>query len=84
LTSKRRQLLLELEKFERAIEYYNDTGNALSDALIRSSNRAFSSGEIDFFQYIQTLDRGVQIQINYLQSLHHYNQTVLSLNYLIN
>ena len=84
LTNKRRQLLLELEKFERAIEYYNETGRALSTALIRTSDRSFKSGEIDFFQYIQTLDRGVQIQINYLQSLHGYNQTVLMLNYLIN
>jgi cobalt-zinc-cadmium resistance protein CzcA len=83
LTNKRRQLFLQLEKYQRAIEYYNETGKALSEALIRSSDRAFKSGEIDFFQYIQTLDRGIQIQIDYLYNLHQYNRTALSLNYLI-
>jgi len=83
LISRKRQLLLELEKYDRAIEYYNETGKELSDALIRSSDQAFKNGEIDFFQHIQTLDRGIQIKINYLEHLHRYNQTVLSLNYLI-
>ncbi|MFT7034427.1 MAG: cobalt-zinc-cadmium resistance protein CzcA [Cyclobacteriaceae bacterium] len=79
-----RQLSLEVEKHQQVLENYKETGKPLSESLIRTANRSFESGEIDFFQYIQTLDRAVQIQIDYLENLNFYNKTALSLNYLMN
>ena len=38
--------------------------------------------EIDFFQYIQSIETSNQININYLQNLNTYNQIVLEINYL--
>ncbi|MFT5570875.1 MAG: cobalt-zinc-cadmium resistance protein CzcA [Cyclobacteriaceae bacterium] len=84
LLARYRQLSLEVEKHQQVLENYKETGKPLSESLIRTANRSFESGEIDFFQYIQTLDRAVQIQIDYLANLNFYNKTALSLNYLMN
>jgi cobalt-zinc-cadmium resistance protein CzcA len=84
LLARYRQLSLEVEKHQQVLENYKETGKPLSESLIRTANRSFESGEIDFFQYIQTLDRAVQIQVNYLKNLNFYNKTALSLNYLMN
>ena len=84
LGTKLQSLLVELEKRDGLLTMYEQTGQALADELVNVANQSFQSGEIDFFQYIQTIDRGVGLQINYLKSLNDYNQTVLEINYLTN
>ncbi|MFT6941488.1 MAG: cobalt-zinc-cadmium resistance protein CzcA [Cyclobacteriaceae bacterium] len=84
LQSKLQQLLITLTKHEEALKVYEKTGKALSLALLQTANRSFQSGEIDFFQYIQSVDRGVLIKVAYLKSLGKYNDTALEINYLLN
>ena len=76
------QLQFELEKYAKALEYYETTGNRLANTLISAAIKSYESGEIDFFQYIQSMDRGVQINVRYLENLQGYNETALSINYL--
>ena len=83
LSARRAQLRLELEKNKRSIDYYEQTGRELSKELIYSANQSFENGEIDFFQYLLVLDRGVQLQIDYWTHVNKYNQTALTLKYLI-
>lgn len=75
-------LLSDLKKFEEAINYYDQTGKKLSNALTSNASKAFKSGEIDFLQYVQLLESAKNIEISYLQNIHAYNSTILELNYL--
>lgn len=84
LETRLQQLLIELAKHEEALNIHELSGKQLSTALIHTADRSFQSGEIDFFQYIQSVDRGVLIQIAYLKSLRMYNETALEINYLMN
>lgn len=77
-------LLSDLKKFEEGIDYYDQTGKKLSNALTLNASKAFQSGEIDFFQYVQLLENAKNIEISYLNNLFEYNATVLELNYLTN
>jgi cobalt-zinc-cadmium resistance protein CzcA len=77
-------LLSDLKKFEEGIDYYDQTGKKLSNALTLNASKAFQSGEIDFFQYVQLLENAKDIEISYLNNLSSYNATVLELNYLTN
>ncbi len=43
---------------------------------------SFENGEINFFQYIQSIENAFEIFLDYLQNLNAYNQTVIKLNYL--
>ncbi len=78
------QLLSELNKYNEAILFYEESGKNLSSELINTSNKAFKNGEIDFVQYILLLDNAKGIEMTYLENLYNYNQTVLELNYLMN
>ncbi len=84
LSSRYQQLQAELTGYTRALEQYDNAGETLQGELIRTADKAFRGGEIDFFQYIQTLEHAANIRISYLENLHQYNQTIIALNYLLN
>jgi cobalt-zinc-cadmium resistance protein CzcA len=71
----------ELAKFQEAINYYNQFGKKLSDEIIKVANLSYKNGEIDFFQYIQSLENATTIQVDYLDTLLQYNTTQLELHY---
>ena len=72
----------ELAKYQEAINYYNLYGKKLSDEIIKVGNSSFRHGEIDFFQYIQSLENATTIQVDYLDTILQFNQTQLDLQYL--
>lgn len=71
----------ELDKYQQAINYYNEYGKKLSDEIIKVANLSYKNGEIDFFQYIQSLENATTIQVDYLDTLLQYNCTQLELYY---
>lgn len=72
----------ELAKYQEAINYYNTSGKKLSDEIIKVGNNSYKHGEIDFFQYIQSLENATTIQVDYLDTILLFNQTQLDLQYL--
>jgi len=82
LTSKHQQLLAALKKHEEAIKYYQTTGEMLSIEITRTAQESFSNGEIDFFQYIQSLENATSVVLEYLDNLVEYNATVFEINYM--
>ncbi len=83
LNAEHQMLLAKLKQYEEAIGYYEMEGKSLSEEIIKTAERSFKEGEIDFFQYIQSMETAKEIQLNYLDQLNHYNQTVITINYLI-
>lgn len=75
-------LLAKLEQLNASILYYESTGKNLSMEIIKTADRSYKHGEIDFFQYIQSLENAKEIELNYLDNLNQYNQTVIEINYL--
>ncbi|QXP77442.1 MULTISPECIES: CusA/CzcA family heavy metal efflux RND transporter [Winogradskyella] len=83
LNSEYKSLLTTQNKYEEAISYYEKQGKRLKDEIIKTANRTFKEGEIDFFQYIQSLETATDIELTYLDNLNAYNQTVININHLI-
>ncbi|MFY9242557.1 MAG: CusA/CzcA family heavy metal efflux RND transporter [Polaribacter sp.] len=83
LQSSYNSLLATLQQHEEAINYYESQGKNLKEEIIKTANRTFSEGEIDFFQYIQSLETAKDIELSYLDNLNTYNQTVININHLI-
>lgn len=71
----------ELAKYQEAINYYNQFGQKISKEIIKVANLSYKNGEIDFFQYIQSLENATAIQVDYLDTLLQYNNTQLELYY---
>jgi len=77
-----KQLQLELEQYEKALSYFEQEGAAMANEILKTANSSFKNGEIDFYQYILSLENAYEIQVNYLEHLNNYNQTVIKINYL--
>ncbi len=72
----------ELAKYQEAINYYNQYGKKLSNEIIKVGNLSYKHGEIDFFQYIQSLENATDIQAEYLDNVLKFNKTQLDSQYL--
>ena len=79
----RAELKGELNKYQAFINNYESTGKELSAELVRSSELSYAAGEIDFFRFAQSMDRAMEIELNYLDNLYQHNMLVLDINYLI-
>ena len=82
LQSKFNTLKLELIQLQEALNYFENEGQSLSEEIIKTASVSFRNGEIDFYQYIQSLEGAYDISLNYLEKLNEYNQTIIAINYL--
>ena len=82
LKAEQKALLAKLQQYEEAINYYETQGETLSEEIIKTAERTFKEGEIDFFQYLQSIETAKEIELTYLDNLNKYNQTVITINYL--
>ncbi|HKL91585.1 MAG TPA: TolC family protein, partial [Allomuricauda sp.] len=82
MNQRYKTLMAQLDQQTKELSYYEDEGGQLSDQIFKAASGNFQNGEIDFFQYIQSLENAYDIQLNYLDVLNQYNQTVIAINYL--
>ena len=75
--------LAKLEQLDEALIYYETQGKHLSEEIIKTAEQSFKHGEIDFFQFIQSIENAKEIELSYLDNLNQYNQTIIAINHLI-
>lgn len=84
LNASVRQSLKMLERDRQMVEYYEATGLAQAEAIIRAANLSYRAGEISFAELSQFLTQAIDIQKNYLDVLNQYNQSAIGLGYYFN
>ena len=82
LERRQKSLLNSFQQLEQQLAYFEKEGSLLAEQILKVANGGFTNGEIDFFQYIQSIENAYAIRIQYLEVLNDYNQTVITLNYL--
>jgi len=83
LESKWYRYKKELEKAEYTLTYFDEKGLSLSLSMISSAEKSYRAGEINLFQYIFTLNEAFSLQLEYLDALNRFNQTVIQINRLL-
>ncbi|WP_370477666.1 CusA/CzcA family heavy metal efflux RND transporter [Tamlana flava] len=83
LNAEYQSLMAKLQQYEEAINYYETQGKTLSEEIIKTAERSFKEGEIDFFQYIQSMETATETKLTYFENLNAYNQTIIAINHLI-
>jgi cobalt-zinc-cadmium resistance protein CzcA len=82
LTTAMKFYMTELEKYKAAVTYYENKGLELADKLFSSTTKAYKEGEIEYIEYISTLEQSVTIKRKYLENLNLYNQMINEINFL--
>ncbi|HEX6890989.1 MAG TPA: CusA/CzcA family heavy metal efflux RND transporter [Chryseolinea sp.] len=72
----------ELMKNRNSLNYYRTSALATADLLTRQSRKAFDSGELDYTTMLLHLRQALNIREGYLDALHQYNQTLITIQYL--
>lgn len=67
---------------QREATYYEEQGTALADALLNNATRLYQSGDIGYFEYVQTLDQAYHIYVGRTDALLALDHAILQLNYL--
>ncbi|MDQ2658419.1 MAG: CusA/CzcA family heavy metal efflux RND transporter [Bacteroidota bacterium] len=82
LGSERAKALSDAEKYQRLLVYYRDQGLDQAAIIRRTATLQMDAGEIDFFQYLQSLQRYTQTRLQYFETLRNFNMSVIQLEYL--
>ncbi|MPN10886.1 hypothetical protein SDC9_158183 [bioreactor metagenome] len=82
LKFKREELMNEIKKLRESLNYFTSTGIKLSAEISQNAETDYQAAKIDLFQYVQSIENAITIEIEYLDWLSKYNNVVLELNYL--
>jgi heavy metal efflux system protein len=82
LNHARAQAASNVEKYKRLLAYYGAQGLHQANAILRTATLEIEAGEIDFFQYLQSMQRYTTTRLEYLQTLRNYNLSIIELEYL--
>ncbi|MHB9056446.1 MAG: TolC family protein, partial [Paludibacteraceae bacterium] len=80
--NKYNSLLMQLDKDEKNISYYETQAVPEANLIIEQASRSYKAGEIDYLAYIQSVNNALSIKENYLEALSNYNQTVIAIEQL--
>jgi cobalt-zinc-cadmium resistance protein CzcA len=77
------QALRELDKNTATLQYYETSALKNAEFILSQSRKAFHAGEISYVEYLQSLKISIGIKNNYLQALNQYNQSIVTLEFLL-
>ncbi len=72
----------ELSKQQISLDYFNDTALKQSKEIQHFALRNYQEGEINQIEYLQYLNRALEIDFNYLDEVYKYNELVIELESL--
>jgi len=77
-------LIQQFRKYEESLDYYETTALRQADQILRQANKSYQAGSIDYMEFVQNIRQGLEIRDSYLETLNAYNQSVISIEHLIN
>lgn len=82
LNNSRMKATSNLEKYEQLLGYYQQQGLEQARIIRQTATLQMEEGEIDFFQYLQSMQRYTQTRLQYLETVKNYNHAIIELEYL--
>ena len=83
LTGGYQSLLDEYYKYTSSVDYYEKQAVPEADLIIDQATKSYKAGALDYLDYVLTLNRALAIRQNYLEAINSYNQTIISIEYII-
>ena len=77
------QQMLKVLKYKGSLTYYRNDALFQAKLIIDNAQRSFENGAIDYVEYFQNINKGLELKFNYINTLNGYNQAIISLEYLI-
>jgi cobalt-zinc-cadmium resistance protein CzcA len=75
--------LQQVLKYDYSLNYYKNTALQQADLIIENAQKSYENGGIGYIEYFQSLTQGLNLKLNYLETLNGYNQSIINLEYLL-
>jgi cobalt-zinc-cadmium resistance protein CzcA len=72
----------EYSKNLKAVNYYEQKALKNAETIIQTANKQFSSGEINYLEWVLLTNQGITIQSEYINVRKSLNESIIQLNYL--
>jgi heavy metal efflux system protein len=76
-------LIQQFKKYKNSVEFYEKNALPQADLIIQNAEKAFKAGEINYIEFLLSLNRALAIKSNYLENLNFYNQSVISIEFIL-
>ncbi len=83
LQGRLKQAIQEYVKNRNSLAYYKESALPNASLILKQSQTSYQSGEISFAEYLIGLRNVNAIREGYLQTLNQYNQSIISIEFLI-
>ncbi len=83
IQSSYKQQFKEYEKWNEQISYYDSIGLKQADEILKTAQISYSSGDIGYVEFIQSVSQAIGIKTQYLDALNQYDKAIINLNYLL-
>lgn len=75
------ELINQQLKYKALLDNYNSSGKVLHDEIMRTALKSYQLGEINFYQFVNSYETAVQIQIEYFENIYGYNVSTSEIMY---
>jgi len=82
ISSNYRTLILEFSKNSNSVDYYEKQAIPEAGLIIEQATKSYKAGEMNYIEYILSLNRALGIKQNYLDALNNYNQNIISIEFI--
>ena len=84
LQSQLRQSAGQFVFWKNNVAYYQNTALPNAKSIVQNASRGYQSGDIGYLEYATALQTNLEIQRAYLEEINSLNQSVISIQFLIN
>jgi cobalt-zinc-cadmium resistance protein CzcA len=84
LQSQLSQSAAQFVFWKNNMAYYQNTALPNARSIVQNASRGYQSGDIGYLEYAQALQTNLEIQRAYLEAINNFNQSVISIQFLIN
>ncbi len=82
LSTEYTKALAQFKQYTDILTYFETTGRGQAAEIIRAATESYRLGSINYYIFLLNIDQAYQLELNYLESLKNYNQSVVTLEYL--
>jgi cobalt-zinc-cadmium resistance protein CzcA len=78
------QEIQQLTASKSLLDYYQNSAIPNARIIVQNAAKAYFNGDISYIEYLQGIQTAREIQLNNLQAIYSYNQSVINLQLLLN
>lgn len=84
IVNRLNKLLSEHLKLKAMMENYETSGKPLYDEIMKTAMKSYQLGEINFYQFVNSYENAIQIQLEHFDTVLEYQQTASEIVYFSN